>query len=493
MKEKRGVIIIGVVIIAIAFIFSRIQLFWGRTFPLGDGGLFYTMVEQMKTSLWPTTIEYNGQMLPFAYPPLGFWIARILLLLPISQLSLFIYLPLLYNALFIAILTALLWFLSNRSVMITTLCTVLLILAPQTMLWLTFGGGVVRGLGSIFFALTLYVLVTKPNKMPDIIYGLFPAFALLTHPEWGIHSLLVFIFFNLSEKQVSLATIFRRALPISIIAFLYIFRILLVNHTSAYISAILTVPTTGNYIQYLSHLFLQLEFPPYPLMGITCGLLLTIFTPKSLRYNWLLIHFTLVILVIHRNAYTYLAIEGILLSAAALPYLRKNFSNIVAWSTIAVITLFTIANYTATVQYAHNISLNNTLSLPQETTFLSITPSGWYTNTIAEWQPALTSNISVLTVQGTEWQPRNEFRLKESQDEQLSKRIYHANQSVIELLHSLRPHYIVISPETLAQSPEISKDITAAGYTLVLDMQQGYVILGKLCAENTCQAATIDR
>ncbi len=53
-------------------------------FPLGDGGFFLAIVESIRASgnLLPARIPFNGELLPFAYPPLGFWLAAALSALP---------------------------------------------------------------------------------------------------------------------------------------------------------------------------------------------------------------------------------------------------------------------------------------------------------------------------------------------------------------------------------------------------------------------------
>ena len=48
-------------------------------FPLNDGGLFYAMTRDLQHAnfLLPATTSYNGLGIPFAYPPLGFYVAGV--------------------------------------------------------------------------------------------------------------------------------------------------------------------------------------------------------------------------------------------------------------------------------------------------------------------------------------------------------------------------------------------------------------------------------
>ncbi|HTE83970.1 MAG TPA: hypothetical protein VK821_04495, partial [Dehalococcoidia bacterium] len=69
-------------------------------FPLNDGGMFYVMTRELQRShyLLPAFTSYNGAHIPFAYPPLGFYLAGLLSAgLHLSLLTVFRFLPLLVN------------------------------------------------------------------------------------------------------------------------------------------------------------------------------------------------------------------------------------------------------------------------------------------------------------------------------------------------------------------------------------------------------------
>ncbi|HLI28429.1 MAG TPA: hypothetical protein VKZ60_15265, partial [Chloroflexota bacterium] len=55
----------------------RVGAVLGADFPLNDGGLFYAMTEDLRgagfTLPWYTS--YNAERIPYAYPPLGFYLA----------------------------------------------------------------------------------------------------------------------------------------------------------------------------------------------------------------------------------------------------------------------------------------------------------------------------------------------------------------------------------------------------------------------------------
>src|SRR3990172_3526116 len=62
-----------------AFFGLYVRLFplFKTNFPLVDGGMFYTMIKDLQASHYalPVFTTYNQAEIPFAYPPLAFYIA----------------------------------------------------------------------------------------------------------------------------------------------------------------------------------------------------------------------------------------------------------------------------------------------------------------------------------------------------------------------------------------------------------------------------------
>ena len=81
----------------------------GADFPLTDGGLFLVVIEAIRGGRYqlPSTVNYNGMDLPFAYPPLGFYLAAFTAdLTEASPLDLLRYIPLVAS---VATLLAFTW------------------------------------------------------------------------------------------------------------------------------------------------------------------------------------------------------------------------------------------------------------------------------------------------------------------------------------------------------------------------------------------------
>ena len=92
-----------------ALLFGAVVRFWPAItngFPLNDGGMFYTMIRDLKANhfILPQFTSYNHADIPFAYPPLGFYVAASFsALLHVSELQVLLWLPALANTISIFI------------------------------------------------------------------------------------------------------------------------------------------------------------------------------------------------------------------------------------------------------------------------------------------------------------------------------------------------------------------------------------------------------
>lgn len=163
-------------------------------FPVTDGGLFYAMVQALKANNYglPFSVAYNGLQVPFAYPPLGFYLAGL-----VSDpggpalLDVFRWLPALLSIActlaFLPLATSILGSASKGS-----LATVLYALLPRSISWYVMGGGITRSLGQLFLLLALYAahrMYLAPARRYVWMTALFGAGAILSHPEAGPHTI----------------------------------------------------------------------------------------------------------------------------------------------------------------------------------------------------------------------------------------------------------------------------------------------------------------
>jgi hypothetical protein len=176
---------------AVAF---RLYLLVALDFPLNDGALFLEFVKASASTFpyLPTSVAYNGLLLPFAYPPLSFWIGAAATKLGADSLAVIRIMPILMNILYV-LLFALVLLKSGRSRLFTALAILFFAVNLRSFEWLLMGGGLTRGLGSLFLMLAL-LAVTVPDRGREgavslkrmVLAGATVGAAILSHLEWGI-------------------------------------------------------------------------------------------------------------------------------------------------------------------------------------------------------------------------------------------------------------------------------------------------------------------
>jgi hypothetical protein len=178
-------------------------------FPIYDGGMFMRMIEDLATSQYvlPLTTSYNLLDIPYAYPPLGFYIARVLSdIFRIPELALLRWLPVIFNILSIFAFHVLaLAILKDR--IHAALATAFLAVTPGGYLWQIMGGGLTRALGGLFLLLSAYALLSlfKLGGWKQILFAtLACSLAVLSHPEIALHTLgtcsLCWLFYGRTKR-----------------------------------------------------------------------------------------------------------------------------------------------------------------------------------------------------------------------------------------------------------------------------------------------------
>ncbi|MHB8647793.1 MAG: hypothetical protein ACYDAR_18590 [Thermomicrobiales bacterium] len=169
-------------------------------FPLNDGGLFYTMVQDLQRAHYqlPAFTSYNAANIPFDYSPFGLYVAAILNdVTHISLTNLFRFVPLL-----VVLATMFAFFLLARSILKSRPAVIAAMFAfaliPRSFIWLIMGGGMTRAFGFLFAILALYTVHEMyERESPRLIFptALFSALTILSHLETGkflVYSMIVF-------------------------------------------------------------------------------------------------------------------------------------------------------------------------------------------------------------------------------------------------------------------------------------------------------------
>ncbi len=89
---------------AVVFFGMVVRFFPGLQagFPLNDGGMFLSMIRDLRGSHYslPGLTSYNNLNIPYAYPPFGFYFARLISdLFKFSEITLLRWLPPIINTL----------------------------------------------------------------------------------------------------------------------------------------------------------------------------------------------------------------------------------------------------------------------------------------------------------------------------------------------------------------------------------------------------------
>lgn len=156
-------------------------------FPLNDGGMFYVMSLDLRANgfLLPAFTTYNAAHIPFAYPPLGFYMAGLLGALGLPELQVFLWLPIL-----VSVLTIPAFYFLARALLEdaprAALATLVFALIPKSYGNEIMGGGVTRAFGVLFFVLAIYAvyqMLHSQDRKFLFLSILFCSLAVLSHPE----------------------------------------------------------------------------------------------------------------------------------------------------------------------------------------------------------------------------------------------------------------------------------------------------------------------
>ncbi len=178
-------------------------------FPVNDGGLFYLMVEELRAAdyVLPAYTSYNSAQIPFAYPPLAFYLAGFITdITGWPLLEVLRVLPALFS---IATIPA--FFLLSRAVLRSwtqaTFAVFAFALLPRTFVWFIMGGGLTRAPGLFFAVLMLhqsYLLYTRRETRFVLSTALLGGATVLSHAEaawFAVYSaVLLFLFFGRNLK-----------------------------------------------------------------------------------------------------------------------------------------------------------------------------------------------------------------------------------------------------------------------------------------------------
>ena len=415
-----------------ALLFGAVVRFWPvitNGFPLNDGGMFYTMIRDLKANhyLLPEFTSYNFADIPFAYPPLGFYIAASLSdLLPVSELGVLLWLPALVNTLSILVFYKLAeQILPSR--MSAALAVLIYALSPRAFLWQVMGGGITRAFGMLFLLLMLWQAVqlfkeyTHKRLLLTVLFG---AGAVLSHPQTALHAALggalIFVFYGRIRRGIISA--FSTALGVAVLTSSWWVTVLSRYGVQPFISAGQTSQRTlESYLALLRFdglgdtLFLPILL--FALIGIWIA---------SKRREFFLIFWVVLAYLIDPRGgdgiallpLSMLAGMGLLKLSALISRSDDEQAEVVMMKRVSQVLAFSLMFYLILVASIFDFQLVNTslkssdlkmiewvdTNIADGKTFLLATGREFsMSDPMQEWFPALTGQYSATTMQGLEW------------------------------------------------------------------------------------------
>lgn len=417
-------------------------------FPLNDGGMFYTMTRELSSNGYalPATTAYNGFDLPYAYPPLGFYLASFLADFGrIPLIEVFLWLPP-----FLATLAIPAFYRLARALLTdnlrASLATLFFALTPGSYDWHIMGGGITRAAGKLFALLAAFYVLRlfqrstfqsqetlesvhpdlRSAKSPDLALAiLFCSLAVLSHPEVGLQTVglcaVLWLFFGRTRRGALDAALV--ALGVILLSAPWWGTVILYHGLAPFLSAIQTGQhATAEWFPLLLGLFASSEFIPILLLLRVAG-----FAGAVLTRRWVFIFLVFMPAFIDPRSASFIAYMSMSMLAAlglldALPALLKKWRGIEMPSVLTYraggIVLLLIA-FTLFMECGlNNFRLVNTTltaderaamtwlweNMPPEQNFLILTGKPYsMSDPVQEWFPVFAGQHSQSTLQGLEW------------------------------------------------------------------------------------------
>jgi hypothetical protein len=422
--------------------------------PLNDGAMFVTLVRDIQAHGFslPSFTSYNAADLPFAYPPLPFYLTALL-----SQLTGWSPIDIIRVApALVSLLTIPAFFALCRNVFgagpVTHYAVLAFALLPMSFAWLIMGGGLTRAPGVLFaiLAINQMLVAYRDARARDAaLAALFCALTVLSHPEnaWFAAYTIAGMTLLLGRSRRGLLTAGAVAAGTLLLSAPWWLLTLWRHGPSIFLVFADSGIARGTGL--ISLLVLQWTGEPlFPLLGALA--LLGLIVCLTRRHFWLPGWLALVFLLQQRGTDQRAALPlamliGIGFVHVLLPVLEGQGSAVVArlgsrrtaapaapggarrWAlplaTCYLLLMTTFADAAgfrellSEVSPGHRQAMAWAAALPGDTSrFLLVTGSAWEADKVAEWFPVLARQMSVATVQGHEWSGRSfSGRVRENQ------------------------------------------------------------------------------
>ena len=202
-KQKLSADDMGMLVLLTAIIFGtwfRMMPALRAGFPINDGGMFYTMIQDLRANHYipPLYTTYNNLNIPFVYPPLGLYLAAAIsdLFNLTTPLAVIQWLPGIINALCIPVF----YLFANellRDKLQGAISTLVYSFIPYTAAWHSMGGGLTRAPGEFFMLLALtYIHRVFTEESQSDVWGaiVFSSLVTLSHTEAPLYTIAIALY-----------------------------------------------------------------------------------------------------------------------------------------------------------------------------------------------------------------------------------------------------------------------------------------------------------
>jgi hypothetical protein len=435
--------LLALVLITLVGGFIRLVHVVGLDFPLNDGGFFYQAILDLQRANYalPAYTSYNLRGIPFAYPPLAFYIGGAISdVLGLHVLDIVRMLPAIISIFTIPAFILLCGRMtrSNTQVIFGTFAFTFL---PTSFDWLIVGGGLTRSFGYLFAILTLWqvhVLFSTRAKRNILLTILFASLTILSHPgtAWfAVYSTAIILVFHINKDPKWWVKSILVALGVALFTAPWWLTVLSRNGLG-----VLTAPFQTEGISIVSILTpFTFLFTNEPLLDILAlfGLLgvITSLRDRIFFYpTWLIAVF----LFESRLGATYAVLPMSLLAGIGIdrgisPLFSSNSKDetgrwirtlsrifLVYFGIYAVINAYLGINYQIVSRDQREAMAWIDANTPADSQFLVLTGTQEYgIDQVSEWFPVLSGRTSLTTPQAHEWLPNQEFTRRDQIHEAL--------------------------------------------------------------------------
>ena len=433
--QKNKIIFFLAVIIILGTVL-RVTVISKSPYPINDGGLFYRMVIDLQQNNYqiPKYTTYNLQNIPFAYPPLPFYLVGFLNdFFNIDLFTLFRFVPLFFNILAIPLV-----FLFSRKLVkgddtIALLSTAIWAILPPSFEWLIMGGGVTRSIAFTFSLLGCYYFVKyldSRNPWHLVIGVIAGGITGLSHLEifWvmWITVAVIWFFFEKSRKKFLPPVIFFAGCMVLLAP--YIFSVIAQHGIDPFIAGFsagefswtkplkdivlffLTDELKTSIIAVVSLLGIFYQVIKKQYFFITWFFVLVILDPRSVNRSVLLpLSIIASIFLLELFNKIYIANDpDTIIKRRFVILTTKNVIGIILLSQVFILSYERTMIYTPTFDGISSSEVDSmdwiNDNIPSNSNFVILTQaSNWELDNFNEWFPALTEQKSITTVQGSEW------------------------------------------------------------------------------------------